>query len=65
MVQDPVTTPAGPRASDMERYTAAEERWRAFDGKRIHVLGTFDASDTGHLGSTSGGIYRITEVNAF
>lgn len=23
MVQDPVTTPAGPRASDMERYTAA------------------------------------------
>ncbi len=56
----------GPYVSetDMARYEGAEERWRLYDGKRIRVVGTFDARDTGHLGSTSGGIHHITDVSA-
>ena len=49
--------------ADMARYDAAEERWRSFDGKRIRVVGTFDARDTGHLGSTSGGLHHIIDVS--
>lgn len=50
--------------ADLERLEAAKRKWSKFNGKYISIRGIFDASDTGHLGGSSGGIGHITEVEA-
>ena len=47
---------------DLVRYDAAEEKWRAFHGKRVLVRGTFNRYPSGHFGMYGGEINRITEV---
>ena len=49
--------------ADMERYQAAREKWSKFNRRHISLRGTFDASDSGHLGGSSGGIGHITDVS--
>jgi len=45
---------------DLARYDAAEEKWRAFHGKRVLVRGTFNRGPSGHFGMYPGEINRIT-----
>ena len=47
---------------DLARYQAAEEKWRAFHGKRVLVRGTFNRGPSGHFGMYLGEINRITGV---
>ncbi len=47
---------------DLARYKAAEEKWRAFHGKRVLVRGTFNRGPSGHFGMYSGEINLITGV---
>ncbi len=47
---------------DLARYDAAEEKWRAFHGKRVLVRGTFKRGPSGHFGMYLGEINRITGV---
>ncbi len=47
---------------DLARYKAAEEKWRAFHGKRVLVRGTFNRGPSGHSGMYLGEINRITGV---
>lgn len=47
---------------DMDRYLAAQERWRAFDGKRVLVRGTFSRGPSGHFGLFPGEISHIAGV---
>ncbi len=47
---------------DMDRYQAAEEKWRAFHGRRVLVHGTFNSGRSGHFGMYSGEINLITGV---
>jgi hypothetical protein len=49
-------------AKDLARYDAAEEKWRAFHGKRVLVRGTFNRGPSGHFGMYLGEINRITGV---
>ena len=47
---------------DLARYQASEEKWRALDGKRVLVHGTFVRGPRGHFGMYPGEINRITGV---
>ncbi len=47
---------------DLARYDAADEKWRAFHGKRVLVHGTFTSGPSGHWGMYLGEINLITEV---
>ncbi len=47
---------------DLARYDAAEEKWRAFHGKRVLVRGTFNSGRSGHFGMYPGEINRIIDV---
>ncbi|MGH8050014.1 MAG: hypothetical protein ACREPB_05070 [Arenimonas sp.] len=49
--------------ADFARYQKAKKKWSRFNRRHISLRGTFDASDTGHLGGSSGGIGHITEVS--
>jgi hypothetical protein len=49
--------------ADLERFLAEEARWKKHNGHQLMFKGVFDASDSGHLGSTSGGIHDISDVN--
>lgn len=47
---------------DLARYLAARARWRAFDGRRILVRGTFNRGPSGHFGLFRGDISHIAGV---
>ncbi len=47
---------------DLARYQAADEKWRAFHGKRVLVRGTFNRGPSGHFGVYPGEFNRITGV---
>lgn len=47
---------------DLARYQPAEEKWRAFRGKRVLVRGTFSRYPSRHFGVCLGQINRITGV---
>jgi len=47
---------------DLARYDAAEEKWRAFHGKRVLVRGTFNRGPSGHFGMYPGELNRIAGV---
>jgi len=47
---------------DLARYDAADEKWRAFHGKRVLVRGTFNRYPGGHFGMYPGELNHITGV---
>jgi len=47
---------------DLARYLAARKRWRAFDGRRVLVRGTFNRGPSGHLSLFPGDISHVVGV---
>ncbi len=49
--------------ADFARYQKISKKWSKYNRRHISLRGIFDASDTGHLGGSSGGIGHITKVS--
>ena len=47
---------------DLTRYQAAEERWKPYNHKRISIRGTFNKTNAGHFGGSSGAIENVTDI---
>ena len=48
----------------IELDDAKQKSWRALNGKRVVVLGTFDKTNTGHLGGWSGSLQNIARITS-